>query len=151
MKLLLSKSSTGALIPIDDEGEKVLRGIKAGDVVEINLTRPRNVKLLRLYWVMVGLVLENQSMFATKEELSDALKMEVGHYERRVSFDGAAYTVPKSISMTKMDEDAFRLFFQRCLDVVFAKILPRCDNRAFKEEIFMIARMPLSFLDMEVV
>ena len=80
------------LAPIDDEGLNALQKIPQGELVTVELTRPRNPRC------------------STRESVSDFLKIAVSH----VTDDGK----PRSISFESMEQTEFESFYSRVSDVV---------------------------------
>ena len=100
------------LAPIDDEGLNALQKIPQGELVSVDLTRPRNPRWHNTYWHLVGLLLDNSDgeYGSTKEAVSSFLKIAVGH----VDSDGK----PRSISFESMEQTEFESFYSRVSDVV---------------------------------
>lgn len=132
---ILMRKAFGALRPVDDQGEEVLRGIPNDAIVKVAVKRARNPRHHRLYWALLSLLYENQSRYATVEELSDAIKCAVGHCTVIAGTDGREIRIPKSISFAKMDQDEFRRFFDRVVDLAVTRILPGIDEADLRREI----------------
>jgi len=101
------------LAPMDDDGLNAMAKISQGELVTVELTRPRNGRWHNMYWHMCGLLLDNSpegQYGPTKEAVSDALKQMVGH----VTADGE----PRSISFESMEQTEFESFYSRVSDVV---------------------------------
>ena len=102
----------GFLAPVDDDGLNALAKIPQGEVVTVELTRPRNPRWHNMYWHMCGLLLDNSEgeYGNTKTDVSSFLKIAVGH----VDADGE----PRSISFKSMEQTEFESFYSRVSDVV---------------------------------
>ena len=100
------------LAPIDDEGLNALQKIPQGELVSVDLTRPRNPRWHNMYWHMCSLLLDNSDgqYGSTRESVSDFLKIAVSH----VTDDGK----PRSISFESMEQTEFESFYSRVSDVV---------------------------------
>jgi len=112
MRIQLVKNG-GFLAPMDDDGLNALQKIPQGELVSVDLTRPRNPRWHNMYWHMCKLLLDNSpegQYGPTKEAVSDALKQMVGH----VTSDGE----PRSISFESMEQTEFEAFYSRVSDVV---------------------------------
>ncbi len=48
----------------------------------------------------------------------------IGHSEERRTIGGETYFMPRSISFAKMDQTAFRAFFDRAVELIITKIVP---------------------------
>lgn len=125
------------LIPADEKAEEELRKLKPGQQVLVEFKRARNPRQHRLYWALVGVVYEHQSRHATQEDVSDALKVAVGHYEEVGARGDKVIVRPKSISFANMPQDQFEQFFSKVVELVVAKIIPGTSDaelRAHLEE-----------------
>ena len=111
MRIQLVKNG-GFLAPVDDDGLNALAKIPQGELVTVELTRPRNPRWHNMYWHLVGLLLDNSDgqYGPTKESVSDFLKIAVGH----VADNGE----PLSISFKSMEQTEFESFYSRVSDVV---------------------------------
>ena len=111
MRIQLVKNG-GFLAPVDDDGLNALAKIPQGELVTVELTRPRNPRWHNMYWHLVGLLLDNSDgqYGPTKEAVSDFLKIAVGH----VADNGE----PLSISFKSMEQTEFEAFYASVCDVV---------------------------------
>ena len=141
MASLLVVKSLGALRPVDEAGEAILRTLAQGELVEITLRRPRNLKHHRLFWALASLVweqMDNPDDFPSVEDLVTELKVVTGHYTKRlIHMDGKRWTVltPKSISFAAMEQPAFEEFFERCCDWIIANVLPSVTQEELRAEL----------------
>ena len=130
-----------ALYPADEAGEAVLRTLAQGELVEITLRRPRNLKHHRLFWALASLVweqMDNLDDYPDVEDLVTELKIVTGHYTKRfIHMDGKRYTVltPKSISFSAMEQPAFEEFFEKCCDWIIANVLPGVTQEELRTEL----------------
>lgn len=135
MTAVLMEKTISGLQPIDDLGRERLRKIKLGDLVTADIKQPRNVRRLQLYWALIQKVYENQQRFKSPENLSDALKVYVGHCEALKLRDGTIVQAPKSIAFANMEEPEFAMFLDRVIDVVATEIIPNLDRTALRDEL----------------
>ena len=141
MASLLVVKSLGALRPADEAGEAVLRTLAQGELIEITLRRPRNVKFHRLFWALASLVweqMDNLDDYPDVEDLVTELKIITGHYTKRfIHIEGKRWTVltPKSISFSAMEQPAFEEFFERCCDWIVANVLPGVTQEELRNEL----------------
>ena len=130
-----------ALYACDEAGEAILRTLGQGELVEITLRRPRNVKHHRLFFALISLCweqMDNRDDYPTPEDLLTEIKIVTGHYTKRfVNLDGKRYTVltPKSISFAAMEQPAFEEFFERCCLWIVANVLPGVTQEELRTEI----------------
>src|SRR5450755_3270520 len=123
MDVLLVKEGT-RLCAADTLSAEALDGIRNKETVTACIRRPRNPKHHRLLFALLQTVFENQTQFATVQELLSALKLATGLFEIGKTVDGIPYTIPKSISFASMDQSSFSQWYERALDVILTKILP---------------------------
>jgi hypothetical protein len=135
-KFLVAKM-LGALRPVDEAGEDALRKIGQGEIIQIELRRPRNIKHHRLYWALVTLVHQNMDgdRYPTVEDLHAAIKISAGLRTRIELPNGEVGYVPGSIAFHKMDQTAFAEFFDRVCDLVAKYFLPGVTSEDLKNEV----------------
>lgn len=120
------------LQPEDDRASMSLRGVKVGEVVAVEVSRPRNLQHHRLYWAMVSKIAE--SIDVEPENISDVLKLRTGHFVVVQTKSGPVH-LPRSISFAKMDQSQFREFFERCCRVITAEWLPHMTATQVQTEV----------------
>lgn len=98
--------------------------------VDLNVvaTKARSLSQLGTYWGLLSFVIEHGPewigrRWMTKDELSDALQLEVG-FVRQISLrglpEGSAYAVPASKSFSECSHEHFTKFFNLALDKLTA-------------------------------
>jgi len=135
---ILVRKQFGTLRPVDEAGEEVLRGIANGDTVRVEITRPRNVRMHRLYWALVSLIFANQAephRYASTEDVHNALKIAAGLRTRIELPGGVVGFIPGSIAFHKMSQDEFRAFYDRVCDLVAKHFLPGVTSETLKAEV----------------
>lgn len=135
MSDLLLRKHFGALRPVNEAGEELIRSIPNGDVVKAKISRPRNAQHHRLFFALLQTVFENQSRYQTLEHLLAAVKVATGHADLMVMRDGKEVYVPRSISFAKMDQTAFSQFFDRVCDWLVKDVLPNTPSEDLKREV----------------
>ena len=131
----LARKELGHLTPVDQAGEDALRKLKFGDVVTIEVKKPRNGNHHRLYWALVSLVWQNQERYETPEQLHSALKIAAGIYEPLEMPGGVVHKIPGSIAFDKMDQTEFSAFYDRVCDLVAQHFLPGVSSGELKAEV----------------
>jgi len=135
MEVYLKRSIRG-LEASDDASADVLRKIGQGDIVKVNITKPRNLVFHRKYWALVNLVWQNSDVYKSPEAVHVALKLAIGHYEVVcVRGTGEAVCIPKSIRFGSMDETEFAQYWTRCCDAIAKDFLPGTGPKELEEEI----------------
>src|SRR5260221_3037632 len=135
-KFLVSKQ-LGSLRPIDEEGELALRKLGQGEIVVIELKRPRNIKFHRLYFALINLVWQNldEERYPTPSDLHAAIKIAAGLRTRIELPDGTLGFIPGSIAFHKMSEDDFSAFYNRVCDLISKHFLPGVKSQDLKHEV----------------
>ena len=134
MDLLVAKH-LGSLRPVDDAGTEVLRSIKQGEVLRVEIKRPRNVRFHRLFFGLLNLVYENVEGYKSVEHLLTHVKIGIGHADAMIAQDGTTIWHPRSISFAKMDEESFRAFWNKAVDFIVLHILP-VEKAELEREVF---------------
>ena len=132
---LLMTRRLGALRPIDASAEEAFENIKENDVVRVRLIRPRSLEQHRWYWGLIDLVFNNQERYPSREMLSDAIKISVGHCETCALPSGSVFYRPKSISFAKCDQDKFNEFTNAVTDLVLKHFLPTVTKPELEAEL----------------
>lgn len=133
MKLVFRKD-VNSLRPADRMAQDALAKIKAGDMVTVEVRKPRCLSHHRLYWALMQLVADNMDGDFSPEVVSDVIKVRTGHVTVVRTKKGEVF-VPKSISFSSMDQVAFRDFFDRALKVVVTDIIPGLDSDTLRHEV----------------
>jgi hypothetical protein len=123
-----------SLRPFDQAARDILAKYKLGDLVAVDVVKPRCIGHHRLYWALCQLVAENMDGDFSAEVVSDVLKIRSGHVTMVRTRKGGVF-IPKSISFAAMDQLAFSEFFDRALRVVVSDILPGIDSATLRAEV----------------
>ena len=142
MESLFTKRN-GALWPMGDD----LEGIADGTVINCKWSRSRSGQHHKLFFALLKKVFDNQTECKTMDVLLAVIKLGTGHAEVMKTAQGFYFSVPKSISFSKMDRDAFEKFFRRAVDFVVSDILPGIDKSALTAEVYQMAGVPMSLLE----
>ena len=133
-KVFMVRTMSG-LVPdaTDERSAGALKGIKIGQPVMVDVTRPRNIKLLRLYWAMVGKIAS--AVDRTSREVDHIIKLETGLYTMVKRANGDMTLVPGSIAFANMEEPDFKEFFERCCRVISTEWLPHMTAKQVQTEV----------------
>lgn len=124
-----------SLVPSDFAADELLHSIPEGKEVMVTIRRPRSVMHQRWFFALLRIVCENTGhLWYDESDLLDALKRAVGYTEHCMDIDGSSYERPKSISFSTLSEDEFRIFKDKCLDVLATKVLG-CDPVELMNEV----------------
>jgi hypothetical protein len=130
----------GKLKPINDDAMEILRGVGQGEIVEVDILRPRNTKHNAYFFATMKMVWDNadHSRWESMDVLIQEAKIQTGHYDRRdIISGGETFKVitPRSMSYGAMDENEFSEFHQRVLDWIARDILPGIEESDMRREI----------------
>tara|TARA_R110000851_G_scaffold53458_1_gene126848 strand:- start:357 stop:779 length:423 start_codon:yes stop_codon:yes gene_type:complete len=125
----------GALRPSGPAAEELLGKIALAEDVQVEIKRPRNLRHHRKFWKLIDVIFPEQTAYATKEDLADALKVGVGHCDIVPAPNGKPFTRPKSIAFKAMDQQGFDEFYDRVIDVVVTRVIPNIDSDDLRQEV----------------
>lgn len=136
MTQILCKRTVSGLSADDDAATAVLRKIKVGDVVRVEVRRPRNLSAHRRFFALVNLVYTNSEKFPSPDVARRVLTCRAGHaLPYIIESTGEVLLIPESISFANMDQDEFDAFWQRVVKVVCDEILPGVTEADIEAEI----------------
>jgi hypothetical protein len=105
--------------------KEALKKFELGKQYKAKITRPRSLKALARYWVLVQMILDNTDQFRSKEQLHSYLKIRAGHCTPIVAKStGEVFLIADSIDFDTLDESEWHEVWKRIVDVVCADILP---------------------------
>lgn len=136
MTAILMTRTLSGLAPDDESATAVLRRIKPGDVVRVEVRRPRNLSAHRRFFALVNLVYTNSEKFPSPDVARRVLTCRAGHaLPYIIESTGEVLLIPESISFANMDQDEFDAFWQRVVKVVCEEILPGVTEADIEAEI----------------
>jgi hypothetical protein len=137
MAKFLALKHLNSLRPATDDGLDALRHIANGELVTIELRRPRNIKHHRMFWALMTIVHDNMDheRYPTVEDLTAAVKIAAGLRTRIELPNGEVGFIPGSIAFHKMDQTAFSEFYSRVCDLICKHFLPGVTSDALREEV----------------
>lgn len=132
MDVYLVKTSTGALVPADEQSAEYLRKQKVGQGFRVEITRVRNVRFHRKFFALLNYAFDAWEPEETfykglpVEKSFDQFRADItilaGYYETAVRLDGTVRVTPKSIAFHRMDEDEFEKLYSAVIDVLLQRI-----------------------------
>lgn len=117
MTILYVRRVGNALFPDGDESICQLAKVPFGKALKAEVKQPRNGAFHRLYFALCNRIADGIGSEA--ESVSTVFKMATNHVDVIRTKSYGDVKVPRSISFAKMDETAFREFFDRCIKVAF--------------------------------
>ena len=137
---LFMRRTLAGLAPADEDSALRLRKIPAGDLVTVDVKRPRNLAQHRRYWLLCSLVAINHESLADAESVHQCLKLLTGWTDKvALKSTGEILMVPRSISFTKMDAGEWDDYYARARDAVCEHLLPGVALPELEEEILRVA------------
>jgi hypothetical protein len=141
-KILCTRTLSG-LAPADAAAEEALRKVKMGSLLTVDVKQPRNAKMHRLYWALIGLVWENMDheRYPSADTLHEAIKFAAGIRQRVELPNGEHFYIAGSIAFNQMDQAAFDTFFNRVCDLVAKHFLPGVTDAELRREVSQMTGM----------
>lgn len=135
MSEIYLKRSVGGLVACDDHSVSVLRRIRVGDIVQCEVTQPRNLAFHRKFFALLNVVWETSGDWQSVYALLIELKVNVGHIQKAVIREtGEVVSVPKSISFAQFDETSFAEFYEKCL-IKLCEMAGGIEAEALRQEV----------------
>ncbi len=125
----------GALRPTDAMSEEMLSKLKPDEYVRVEIRKLRNPRQHRLYWVLMNMLANYAETKCSAEEVSDWIKIAVGHSHVAHFPDGTSVVKPSSIAFGNMSQEKWETFFNKVVDFSCTKILHNTTNQALKAEL----------------
>jgi len=137
MARFLAVKHLNSFRPSDENGEEVMRKIGHGEMVMIEVKRPRNLAHHKLFWALMTLVWEqlDSERYPTVEDLVAAIKIAAGLRTRIELPNGDVGFVPGSIAFHKMSQDDFSAFYERVCDLIEKHFLPGVTKDELRSEV----------------
>lgn len=118
MKLWAIKRGT-RLEPYGDESVAEFDRLPTHKPLQVEVTQPRNSAHHRLFWALCARI--GRGIGQEADWVERAFKVETGHYDIYNMPGGRECMVLRSIAFGKMDQIAFKDFWERCLEIMYAK------------------------------
>lgn len=107
------------LRPFGAESAEVFGKIPFGKVVHVTAKQPRNGAHHRLFWTLCARIAG--AVGCDAEHIAHILKVRTGHVDLVKTRRGVE-EIPCSISFAKMDQAAFKEFFDKCVAVIHTEL-----------------------------
>jgi hypothetical protein len=133
------KKTGKTLVAVDALDMETLQRIPNDTIVKATIIVPRSIKQHRLFFGILTLIRDSQEeprLFATTDEVLDAIKEGLGYVEKRHHLDGSIWFKPKSIDFSTLDGAAFSEWFDSALHLITTKILPNVERKDFEKMLF---------------
>jgi hypothetical protein len=104
------KIERGRLIPVTAFDAERLDSYQNGSELRVSITQPKNDKLLRKYWAILGKVVADcPTPWNNKDQASEALKLSLGIVDYGKTVSDKFFQYPKSL--TELDDPEFRAYY----------------------------------------
>lgn len=110
MKLWFRKRG-GAFWPEDQEAQEVARTYKHGDLVRVDLSRPRNPMHHRKGMALLRILFDNQDRHRNFNTFRTEIKIRLGCYDELVTAAGKIVYTPWRLDFAAMDQETFQTRF----------------------------------------
>lgn len=137
-KILLRKTWNNHLVPDMEQDEERVGKIKVGEIVQAEITRPRNIQFHRKFFVLLNIVFDNQDIYDTRKALRTEIILKAGYYVEHVTTKGELIYIPDSLSFAKMDEIIFNEFYQKAIDVVLKYFISGLTKEAIDQQVLQV-------------
>ncbi|UXN73414.1 hypothetical protein N8D56_21445 [Devosia sp. A8/3-2] len=120
VKLVMRREGTRLTCPSPDWLD-MLMGLPEDVDLNVSATRAESIPQLGTYWASLAFALEHgpewvSAQWLTKDELSDALQIEVGFVNQIKLGNRMVYGVPKSKSFSECPQEVFNAYFSAASD-----------------------------------
>lgn len=131
---LLMRRRLNALHPINSTDLEAFGRISPDELLKVVVTRPRNGLHHRKFFALINAIFEHQTVYATKNDVADAIKIGCGYFETLNTPRGEIVR-PKSISFTAMDQATFEEFYDKALTYILDHVVPGVGRDDLQNEI----------------
>lgn len=143
MTTIICIKHNGGLMPADEASAEVLRKIANGREVLVEAKTPRNVRAHRLFFAMLGLLVENSDAFATVEAALTAVKIGLGECDPAINAaTGETVYVTRSIAFASCDQTRFSKLFDDALALIAGRWLAGTSQEALRQQVYDLVDGP---------
>jgi hypothetical protein len=112
------------LVPATPYDLEQLEQLPQRKTVKVVVTQARSLPHQRFYWALLGHVCKAHPIYKRSEQLHLALKFTLGYIDHLKLHTGQVVPIVSSTSFAKMDQPAFKLFFDSALELMLREIVP---------------------------
>lgn len=131
--IILTKTASGALVPVDPQAAEYIAKLKVGAGVTATVKRARNVQFHRKIFALLNLAFDHwepaQATYKGEvvgknfDQFRNDVIVLAGFYEMAVNLRGETRLTAKSISFANMAQDDFDVLYSKVIDVILSRIL----------------------------
>ena len=132
-ELMLMKTPSGALAPVDEDSAALIAKLKIGQGVKAEIKRARNLafhrKVFSLFklafdaWEPQAVEYKGQSVEKDFDRFRKDLTVLAGHHNTVINIRGEVRVEAKSLSFANMPEEEFQTVYKGLLNVVWRMVL----------------------------
>jgi hypothetical protein len=105
-------------VPVGAESIEYFQALEDGAEFIAETRGARNLKQLKMWWTLCGLLADNDTEYDTKEIASNGLKLALKHVDTFLDRDGNLHISPASIAFESLTQEAFNPIFKAAIDKV---------------------------------
>lgn len=136
MKLPFIKRN-GGLFPCGKDSQEALDRVAEGREIVLELKRARNVRQHRLFFALLGVLVDNGDVFDSREAALTAVKIAIGQVDTYIEADTLqTFYIPRSIAFESCSQDDFAVIFEDALRVICQRWLGDADCEEIRAEVF---------------
>jgi hypothetical protein len=151
-EIRLIRTSSGALVPLDDDEAAKLKRIKAGSVVTAKIVQMRNGAFFRKWWALAKFAFDIWSETVPQQEYKgQAVQPEFERFRRDLTIlagyfrpvfaaNGEMRLEAESLSWAEMDEARFERLYSATINAILAKILSGMTEEALRAHVDQVMR-----------
>ena len=125
-------------IAFDDEWASLPQGIE----IKAECTVPSNLRYLKFWWALMGMLCDNTEAFVDKRYASNRVLLEARHYKIvQEPLTGKTEIKPRSVS--GLSADAWLRLLARATHVVITQFMPGMSDGLIKDEIAKMIGMDI--------
>jgi hypothetical protein len=125
-EMWLERRADGTFAPTLDSDPS---GLAVGEVIRVQWSRPRNARLHRKFFALLGVCFDHQDRYVTPEQFRHVVQIELGWADPVISESGDVHWIPRSLSFAKMDQAEFDRLYSQTLDLMIARHVKGADPR----------------------
>jgi len=133
VQVMVVKQLAG-LHPADEQAEKLIRSLKLGEMVSVEIKRPRNVAFHAKFFRMLRIIFDNQEHYKSIDDLLEVLKLRIGHCHT-IDTKFGEVKITDSINFAALDNVDFSEFYDRACAWVIAEVIPGLDRLGLDKEV----------------
>ncbi len=118
MAIFWVKRMQNILVPDGTESHDEFDKLPRGKTLRCEVTQPRNLQHHKLFWALCARI--GKGIGKDAEWVERAFKVETGHFDI-YEYGGRENMVLRSIAFSRMDQLAFRSFWEQCIQIMYEK------------------------------